>query len=135
MKFKNDIHFYKFCKMFINEGGADFIHKHSVARVELAQEFDYADATEFPIPFSEAAYEFANRDIEQKCCAYFDRAEMPEGAWDLLMDCTLIGDGDCPECGGKMCFDHGDYDYDEEDGHRVDFDIFRCEDCGHEEQE
>lgn len=57
--------------------------------------------------------------------------------WDFICGCVVIGDGDCPECGGEMQL----YDYrGHETGHpdpytepeyTTDWEQWRCPICGH----
>lgn len=107
------------------------------ASEELAKRFEEVGCaiTEYPTPIIEMIYEVAIADVLSILADYFDVPEVPNKAWELFMDCSLIGDGDCPECGGEMVWAANDYDYDEETGQREDYSIIRCTNCGHEERE
>lgn len=107
------------------------------ASTELAERFEEVGCaiTEYPTPIIEMIYEVALLDVLNILADYFGVKEVPNKAWDIFMDCSLIGDGDCPECGGEMEWAENDYDYDEETGHKEYFTVYRCNNCGHEEKE
>lgn len=58
---------------------------------------------------------------------------------DALLECVLIGDGDCPECGGEMEVIDGQYkqtggfDYDSEPEYTPIWEENTCTHCGHKE--
>ena len=58
---------------------------------------------------------------------------------DELLECVLIGDGDCPECGGDMEVTDGQYkqtggfDYDSEPEYTPVWEETTCTHCGHRE--
>lgn len=58
---------------------------------------------------------------------------------DALLECILIGDGDCPECGGEMEVTDGQYkqiggfDYDNEPEYATILEETTCTHCGHKE--
>lgn len=57
--------------------------------------------------------------------------------FNAFMKCKLMGDGDCPECGGTMeiydCMSHEipNYRRDEPAEYKVDWEQWRCPICGH----
>ena len=130
MRIRIDRQFYDFLKMMPKKDSVE-------ASTELAKRFEEVGCTitEYPTPIIEMVYEVAIADVLNILSDYFGVAEIPDKAWETFMDCSLIGDGNCPECGGEMEWAENDYDYDEETGHRVDFSILRCTNCGHEEKE
>lgn len=53
-----------------------------------------------------------------------------------ICDCTIMGDGDCPECGGEMEYITGEchrtnVGQDEEPEYTMDSETFRCHACGY----
>lgn len=67
----------------------------------------------------------------------FGLSQMPCGLWDKIFGCIVIGDGDCPECGGQMeLYDYrghempsGDRDLPPE--YVTEWEQWRCPVCGH----
>lgn len=127
MRFRTDFHFDRFLGLIPGE--------QSPARVacELPAKFDNADIIGFPFPMDEVLYEMPTNDVCQLLSDFFG-VPVGEDALAALRDCTLIGDGSCPYCGGEMEWWANDYDYDEEDGHRVDIQVLRCQECGYQEE-
>lgn len=130
MKIRIDRNFENFLKMMPERDAVQ-------ASAELAQKFESVGCAiaDYPTPIIEMVYEIAILDVLDILADYFGVAEVPDKAWDAFMDCTLIGDGDCPECGGFMEWAENDWDLDEETGHKVNFTIYRCSNCGYEEKE
>lgn len=58
---------------------------------------------------------------------------------DALLECVLIGDGDCPECGGEMEITDGEYKQTGGDGYITPpeytpfWEETTCTHCGHKE--
>ena len=59
--------------------------------------------------------------------------------YDDLMQCTIMGLGDCPICGGNMELKDGEYkrirttDYDSEPEYITIWETYECNVCGHKE--
>lgn len=129
MRIRIDRQFYEFLKLMPKRDSVE-------ASTELAKRFEEVGCaiTEYPTPIIEMIYDVALIDVLNILSDYFGVREVPDKAWDLFMDCSLIGDGDCPECGGIMEWAENDYDYDEK-GHKEYFSVFRCTNCGYEEKD
>lgn len=61
--------------------------------------------------------------------------------YDAFVECVLIGNGDCPECGGEMEVTDGEYkqtggfDYDSEPEYTPRWEQKTCTHCGHTESD
>lgn len=134
MRFKIDREFYTFCSL---------MPKKDMTKVsmELANEFETADI-EYPVAVSDRIYEFSIEETQEKLRQYFNIYEITDAMWKAFLDCTLIGDGDCPECGGYMewsqdtCEDEfeGRGIFGEEKFSHHYFSIYTCPDCRHQEK-
>lgn len=56
--------------------------------------------------------------------------------YDAFLECIVMGDGDCPECGGEMEYWDGDgheisNGYDNPPDYVPDWEQYRCPICGH----
>ena len=76
---------------------------------------------------------FAILDVLTK---YFGIEGIRPETWDALCACILMGDGDCPECGGELRFleteGHklNDGDRWTPDSYEIDNYVYRCAVCG-----
>lgn len=64
-------------------------------------------------------------------------ATVNDTAYDAFVECIVMGDGDCPECGGEMelwdCRSHEipSHDRDVPPDYETDWEQWRCPICGH----
>jgi len=132
MRFKTN-HIYE---GFIKALGIDPLSQKAIrSSIDLAERFaeELADLDGID-DVADIAYVMGRDMVEATVCDYFGIESISPAAYEALMDCQFIGDGDCPECGGELELYDTSRDYDEETGEKVIYDIWRCPECGYTEE-
>ena len=90
----------------------------------------------YGLPFIQVAGNAMMFDILDVLTKYFGIESIYPEIWDALCTCTLMGDGDCPYCGGNLEFVEteghrlNDGDRWVDDSYIIDNYIYRCAVCG-----
>ena len=75
-------------------------------------------------------------DVVFALIEYFDIPALDMDTFDAFCRCVVIGDGDCPECGGELAFveteghEIKDGDYEHPNTYFVDKYVYQCRHCG-----
>lgn len=108
---------------------------------ELAAAFIDADIirdepTVYGSTFIDAAGSHTMFLILDEFNAFFGIEGIRPEIWDALCACVLMGDGDCPECGGELRFVEteghklNDGDYYTPNSYVIDSYVYECANCG-----
>lgn len=75
-------------------------------------------------------------DVVSVLIEYLGIPAMKMETFDAFCDCIVMGDGDCPECGGELEFSEteghelNDGDYYTPNSYEIDNYVYRCRECG-----
>lgn len=98
---------------------------------------------EYPFTIGDCINELGAKNIRDMFHQYFKADALTVDKWAALMNLTVIGDGDCPECGGHLEWARNDFDeeyigknvFGEEKYRRIAYRVMVCPDCGYEQKE
>lgn len=85
---------------------------------------------------SYAASECLIADVAKVLADYLGVSSIPADVFESFRNVIIIGDGDCPECGGDLRFIETDGhdipsgDRDIPPGYEIDYYVYECRECG-----
>ena len=138
MKFKLDNYFLAFCGSMDCGKPCDLVSRELADRFVKEGMLTDSPYQEYGLDFDEAIGPVTYHEICAVLMDYFDVPEIPDEAYDSLMSSTIMGDGDCPVCGGKLYLDHEDgyTKYDRRNEYPPEYvkerEVWRCEVCEYE---
>lgn len=132
MKFRLEREFFEFVCQAYRESGTDPKSVPTVAE-ELADEFDFCTDDEgFPMQMSYVVIRyFSIKETLGILCTYFGLDEVSDALYDKFLNCSLIDNGDCPECGGTM--EYYQHSNEENEYGEMPYDEYICPICGRKE--
>ena len=118
--------------------------EHKTVAVELCARFiDAGMIEDTPDNWGESVLAAAGTQYVSNVCAvlaeylYGDETRsIPANVFDAFCALTIVGDGDCPNCGGELKFieteghELKDGDYYTPNSYEIDNYIYECRDCG-----